>query len=195
MKLSAKTIIKGYAYAWITLVFFLGSLVLHWWFGWRAFIDEAAQHGQSPQFSQFAIQAARDTFESRHGRNRQSLVEAVETAQVGRVDLDDPGRIGIEVGAASERLGDMHRCALQRCRHARGRRILADVVRFEHRRRHALDAGGGEPRDLVGAEDAPLLDRTRWRLHRVRQDGARRRLQGNLLELHRIPLKAGLTDR
>lgn len=29
-------ILKGYAYAWITLGFFLNSLLLHWWFGWYA---------------------------------------------------------------------------------------------------------------------------------------------------------------
>ena len=38
MKLNTKTIVKGYAYAWLTLGFFLGSLVLHWWFGWKAFV-------------------------------------------------------------------------------------------------------------------------------------------------------------
>ena len=80
MKLSAKTIIKGYAYAWITLAFFLGSLVLHWWFGWRAFIDEAAQHGQSPQFDQFAIQAARDTFENWQSEFLQLLWQVVGLA-------------------------------------------------------------------------------------------------------------------
>jgi len=64
MKLPAKTIVKGYAYAWITLTFFVGSLLLHWWFGWNAFIDEANQHGQAPEFGQFAVQAARDTFEN-----------------------------------------------------------------------------------------------------------------------------------
>jgi len=80
VKFSAKTIIKGYAYAWITLVFFLGSLVLHWWFGWRAFMDEAVQHGQSPQFSQFAIQAARDMFENWQSEFLQLLWQVVGLA-------------------------------------------------------------------------------------------------------------------
>jgi hypothetical protein len=55
---------KRYAYGWITLGFFLVSAGLHWMFGWWAFTDEASQHGQVPQFSQFAVEAARDTFEN-----------------------------------------------------------------------------------------------------------------------------------
>ena len=80
MKLSAKTIIKGYAYAWITLAFFFGSLVLHWWFGWRAFVDEAAQHGQIAQFGEFAVQAARDTFENWQSEFLQLLWQVVGLA-------------------------------------------------------------------------------------------------------------------
>jgi len=53
-----------YSYAWITLAFFLISMLLHWYFGWQAFGDEARQHGQSPEFAEFANQIARDTFEN-----------------------------------------------------------------------------------------------------------------------------------
>ena len=31
---------RKYAYGWITLGFFLGSLFLHWYFGWRSFVDD-----------------------------------------------------------------------------------------------------------------------------------------------------------
>ncbi len=55
---------KRYAYGWITLTFFLVSIVLHWLFGWWAFVDTALQHGQSPNFASFATEAARDTFEN-----------------------------------------------------------------------------------------------------------------------------------
>ena len=41
---------KRYAYFWITLVFFLVSIGLHWLFGWYAFADEAAEHGQTAEF-------------------------------------------------------------------------------------------------------------------------------------------------
>jgi hypothetical protein len=57
-------VLGKYSYAWITLGFFLVSLLLHWYFGWRAFQDDAAQHGQAPELSAFAIEAARDTFEN-----------------------------------------------------------------------------------------------------------------------------------
>jgi hypothetical protein len=57
-------IIKGYAYAWLTLGFFLVSLGLHWWFGWSAFVDEAREHGQSPEVGQYLTQMSRDTFEN-----------------------------------------------------------------------------------------------------------------------------------
>ena len=55
---------KRYAYAWITLGFFLISLLLHWGFGWSAYVNEAAEHGQSPEFSQYLVQMTRDTFEN-----------------------------------------------------------------------------------------------------------------------------------
>ena len=53
-----------YSYAWITLAFFVVSLLLHWYFGWQAFQDDARQHGQQPELAEFAIEAARDTFEN-----------------------------------------------------------------------------------------------------------------------------------
>jgi hypothetical protein len=55
---------KKYAYGWITVAFFLISLILHWVFGWYAFVDEAKEHGQAVQFAGYAITMARDTFEN-----------------------------------------------------------------------------------------------------------------------------------
>lgn len=57
-------VLGKYSYAWITLAFFLVSLVLHWHFGWQAFQDQAREHGQVPEFSQFITEASRDTFEN-----------------------------------------------------------------------------------------------------------------------------------
>ena len=57
-------ILGKYAYAWITLGFFLGSLALHWYFGWTAFVDEAREHGQAPETSAYLAEMARDTFEN-----------------------------------------------------------------------------------------------------------------------------------
>ena len=55
---------KRYAYFWITLVFFLVSIGLHWLFGWYAYVDEAAEHGQAPEMSAYLVVIGRDTFEN-----------------------------------------------------------------------------------------------------------------------------------
>ena len=55
---------KRYAYAWITLGFFLVTIGLHWLFGWYAYLDEAAEHHQTAQFSEYLTQMGRDTFEN-----------------------------------------------------------------------------------------------------------------------------------
>src|SRR5687768_14322595 len=55
---------KKYGYAWVTLIFFLFSLVLHLIFGWEAFRNEAAQHSQSAQWNEFMVEWGRDVFEN-----------------------------------------------------------------------------------------------------------------------------------
>ena len=80
MRKGTKLIIKGYAYAWLTLGFFLVSLVLHWWFGWSAYADEAIEHGQSPQASQYLTEMARDTFENWQSEFLQLLWQVVGLA-------------------------------------------------------------------------------------------------------------------
>jgi hypothetical protein len=78
--MKANGILKGYAYAWLTLGFFLISLVLHWTFGWSAFADEAAQHGQSPEFSEYLNEMLRDTFENWQSEFLQLLWQVVGLA-------------------------------------------------------------------------------------------------------------------
>lgn len=53
-----------YAYGWITLAFFVGSLALHWYFGWRSYVGDALEHGQRPETSEYLNQMLRDTFEN-----------------------------------------------------------------------------------------------------------------------------------
>jgi hypothetical protein len=57
-------IFRKYGYAWVTLGFFLVSLLLHWYFGWQSFVSEAADHGQTPQQSAYLHEMLRDTFEN-----------------------------------------------------------------------------------------------------------------------------------
>jgi hypothetical protein len=56
--------VRNYAYGWLTALFFLVSIGLHWLFGWYAFVDEAAEHGQAAQISQYMVEMGRDTFEN-----------------------------------------------------------------------------------------------------------------------------------
>jgi hypothetical protein len=53
-----------FGYAWITLAFFLFSLVGHWLFGWFSFVSEQHQHNQPIEISQYVVQMGRDTLEN-----------------------------------------------------------------------------------------------------------------------------------
>jgi hypothetical protein len=57
-------LIGKYAYGWITLSFFLGSLALHWYFGWGAYADEQADHGEAAELGGYLTVMLRDTFEN-----------------------------------------------------------------------------------------------------------------------------------
>ena len=80
MNKKSRTLLKGYAYAWITLGFFLVSLVLHWGFGWSAFADEAATHGQAPETAEYLNEMMRDTFENWQSEFLQLLWQVVGLA-------------------------------------------------------------------------------------------------------------------
>jgi len=80
VKRQTKRILKGYAYAWLTLGFFLISIILHWTFGWYAYLDEAAEHGQSPQVRDYLIEVSRQTFENWQSEFLQLLWQVVGLA-------------------------------------------------------------------------------------------------------------------
>jgi hypothetical protein len=77
---ASMSIWRRYAYAWLTLLFFAVSIALHWYFGWRSFVDEAQQHGQSPQFSEYLNEMGRDTFENWQSEFLQLLWQVVGLA-------------------------------------------------------------------------------------------------------------------
>lgn len=53
-----------YSYAWVTLGFFVISIVGHWLFGWFAYADEQAAHGQPVEVGAYLIEMSRDTLEN-----------------------------------------------------------------------------------------------------------------------------------
>ena len=73
-------ILRKYAYAWLTLLFFAVSFGLHWYFGWHAFASEAAQHGQTPEISEYLTEMGRDTFENWQSEFLQLLWQVVGLA-------------------------------------------------------------------------------------------------------------------
>lgn len=59
-----RSIWKLYGYGWVTLGFFLISLLGHWIFGWFSYVDEQKQFGHPIEFSGYALQMGRDTLEN-----------------------------------------------------------------------------------------------------------------------------------
>ena len=55
---------KKKGYLWVTLIFFVVSLALHWLFGWSAFKSEQMAHHQPIIFSEYFIEMMRDTMEN-----------------------------------------------------------------------------------------------------------------------------------
>jgi len=56
--------LKKKGYVWVTLIFFLFSLALHWIFGWKTFVQDQAQHHQAVVFADYFNLMMRDTMEN-----------------------------------------------------------------------------------------------------------------------------------
>lgn len=56
--------LKKKGYLWVTLFFFLGSLALHWLFGWYAYVDEQKEHNQPVETKGYMVEMMRDTMEN-----------------------------------------------------------------------------------------------------------------------------------
>jgi hypothetical protein len=51
-------------YLWVTLLFFVVSLVIHWTFAWFAYAEEQIEHNQAIELSGYFNQTLRDTMEN-----------------------------------------------------------------------------------------------------------------------------------
>lgn len=71
---------RRYAYAWITMAFFLVTIGLHWLFGWFAFADDAREHGGIPELMPYLAIMGRDTFENWQSEFLQLLWQVVGLA-------------------------------------------------------------------------------------------------------------------
>lgn len=58
------SIFKRKGYLWFTLAFFIISVVLHWYFGWKVFVSEQLQHGQAVNTGDYITEMMRDTMEN-----------------------------------------------------------------------------------------------------------------------------------
>ena len=151
MKQPFKTIVKGYAYAWITLAFFLVSLALHWWFGWSAFVDEASEHGQTAVFDDYLVQMLRDTFENWQSEFLQLLWQVVGLAYFlylgSPSSHENDDRLEAKVDALLHMHGD------------EGREIIVRLDR--HFRRHPRErqpsVGDDELDRLLRGERPPMV--------------------------------------
>ena len=74
------SVFRKYAYAWLTLGFFLVAFALHWWFGWQAYVDEAREHGSTPEVNSYLVEMSRDTFENWQSEFLQLLWQVVGLA-------------------------------------------------------------------------------------------------------------------
>ncbi|WP_134495804.1 DUF6766 family protein [Microvirga pakistanensis] len=64
MQTKTSSIWKAYGYAWVTLGFFLISLIGHWLFGWFAYVSEQQAHAQPVLMSDYLVEMMRDTLEN-----------------------------------------------------------------------------------------------------------------------------------
>jgi hypothetical protein len=60
----SKSVWSRYGYLWVTLALFGISITGHWVLGWYAFVDEQAQHAQSPEVTRYLVEIGRDTLEN-----------------------------------------------------------------------------------------------------------------------------------
>jgi hypothetical protein len=111
-----------YGYAWITLGFFLISLIGHWLFGWFAYVDEQLAHNRPIVLSEYTVQLMRDTLENWQSEFLQLLWQVAGLAillHVGSPQSKD----------ASDRLEDKIDAILRKLDPENGERIITELDR------------------------------------------------------------------
>jgi hypothetical protein len=73
-------IFRKYAYGWLTVLFFLVSFVLHWFFGWQSYEREMLQEGVTVDTGAYLEQMLRETFENWQSEFLQLLWQVVGLA-------------------------------------------------------------------------------------------------------------------
>ena len=141
--------LKKYAYAWLTLGFFLVSLILHWLFGWKAFVDDAAAHGQLPQTSEYLSEMLHDTFENWQSEFLQLLWQVVGLAYF------------LYVGSpASKENDDRMEAKLDALLHFHGDKGRDIIERLDHHymrdHGHARPHGHDKLDSILGGEEKPI---------------------------------------
>jgi hypothetical protein len=109
-----------YGYAWVTLAFFLISIVGHWLFGWFSYTSEQIAHNQPIQFSGFFIQMARDTLENWQSEFLQLLWQVGGLAIL--LHLGSP-----QSKESSDRVEDKIDAILRKIDPERGAQIIAEL--------------------------------------------------------------------
>jgi hypothetical protein len=71
---------KRYGFAWVTLGFFVISLVGHWFFGWFAYVNDQVTRGLPIEASGYVIEMMRDTLENWQSEFLQLLWQVVGLA-------------------------------------------------------------------------------------------------------------------
>jgi len=84
--------LKPYSYLWVTLAFFLISIIGHWLFGWFAFVDEQLAHGESVSASAYTVNPSHAAALGRAAQSSEADRFAVDVLRLPRRQ---------ELGAAS----------------------------------------------------------------------------------------------
>src|SRR5690606_36504008 len=61
---SNMSIWKRKGFFWVTLIFFLVSMAMHWGFGWQAYKNEQESKNQTVVVSEYVVEMVRDTAEN-----------------------------------------------------------------------------------------------------------------------------------